>query len=76
MTAENKAELDRQLHEIASEIEGFLLSGDVLAVAAVIVKGDGSLTTRLRYLPGGKLPMLAGMTLVQAQAVKIIEGQP
>lgn len=65
MTADTKSQLDEQLHIIASEIEGFLLSGKVTAVAAIIVTNDGTVHTRLRYIPGGKLPLLAGTVLLQ-----------
>lgn len=69
----NKEQLDKELHVIASEIEGFLLSGKVKAVGAIIVTEDGQIHTRVRYIPGGRIPLLAGSTLLQQDIARQIQ---
>ena len=71
-----KDELDKDLHNIASEIEGFLLSGKVRAVAAIICTEDGFAHTRVRYLENGRMPLLAGITLMQHDVVTDIQRDP
>lgn len=69
----NKEQLDKDLHTIASEIEGFLLSGKATAVGAVIVTDDGQAHIRFRYIPGGRLILLAGLNLMNADLIKLIQ---
>ena len=71
-----KEELDKELHHIAGEIEGFLLSGKVRAVAAIICTEDGFAHTRIRYIENGRMPLLAGITLMQHHVVADIERDP
>lgn len=61
----NKEQLDKDLHIIASEIEGLMLSGKVKAVAAIVITDDSLTHTRLRHLDGSRMSLLAGITLMQ-----------
>lgn len=76
MTEFPKDELDKELHNIAGEIEGFLLSGKVRAVAAVICTEDGVAHTRVRYISNGRLPLVAGITLMQHDVIADIQRDP
>lgn len=69
----NAPELDKELEEIAAEIEGFLLSKNVRAVAAIIVTEDGTAHTRMRYIPGGRMTLLGGVALLQHDLVHMIQ---
>lgn len=75
----SRPELDRNLETIASEIEGFLLSGGVIGVFAVVVMKDGDVISRQCYIQGGKFPLIAGVALAEsdllAQAKCPIHGQ-
>lgn len=68
----NKEELDKDLHTIASEIEGLMLSGKVRAIAAIVVTDDGMLHTRVRHISNGRIPLLAGVTLMQHDIALLI----
>lgn len=68
----DRQDFDRQLEAIASEIEGFLLSGKAVSIAAVICTSDGDLHTRMRYIEGGKIPLIAGVTLLQRDVIDTV----
>lgn len=70
----NKEQLDKELHIIASEIEGFMLSGKVKAVAAVVITEDNFAHSRIRFIEGGRLTLLAGVTLLQSDLINMIQG--
>lgn len=70
----DKKQLDQDdLHIIASEIEGLMLSGKVRAVAAVVYTDDGMYHTRLRYIDDGRMQLLAGVTLLQRDVLDTIK---
>lgn len=69
----NKEQLDRDLHTIAAEIEGLMLSGKVIAVAAIVVTDDGLYHTRVRHLSGGRMALLAGSALMQNNILNMIQ---
>lgn len=69
-------EFDKELHDITSEIEGFLLSGKVKAVAAIVVMDDGTSHTRIRFTENGRMYLLAGITLLKADLIEIIQNDP
>lgn len=69
----NKEQLDKDLHTIASEIEGLMLSGKVVALAAIVVTDDGLYHTRIRHLAGGRMSLLAGSTLMQNNILNMIQ---
>lgn len=71
MTA-TATDFDRELEKIVAEIEGFLLSGKTVSVAAVICTSDGDLHTRMRYIEGGKVPLIAGVTLLQRDVIETV----
>lgn len=52
---------DQVVPQIISEIVE--LEHDVIAISAVMVRSDGSITTRMAFMEGQKLPLLAGVTL-------------
>lgn len=60
-------EHDRELQSVADELEGMVMNGEVKALAIIIVRKNGDLATRIRYLKDGKFPIIAGMSLVQHQ---------
>lgn len=68
----NKEQLDKELHVIASEIEGLMLSGKVKAIAAIVYTDDGLFHTRIRFIEKGRMPLLAGVTLLQADVLEMI----
>lgn len=68
----NKEQLDKDLHIIASEIEGLMLSGKVRGIAAIVVTDDGLTHTRVRFIPNGRMPLLAGTVLLQSDIVDMI----
>ena len=41
--------------------------GDVRGIALIIANKEGHLQTRIGYMPGSKLPLLAGTVLLQRQ---------
>ncbi len=69
----SKQKFDHDLEKIAAEIEGFLLSGRTVAIAAIICTVDGDLHTRLRYINGGKIPLIAGVSLLQRDVIETVE---
>ena len=56
--------LDPDMAAIADEIEGMVISGEVLALAAVVVTRNGEVTLKSRYIPGGSLSLVAGIDLL------------
>lgn len=66
------SDFDIELEKIASEIEGFLLSGKTVSIAAIICTDDGDLHTRMRYIEGGKIPLLAGVSLLQRDVIESV----
>lgn len=68
-----KQDFDKELETIASEIEGFLLSGKTVSIAAIICTNDGDLHTRMRYIEGGKIPLMAGVSLLHRDVIDSIK---
>lgn len=56
---DHQADVDRLAAEVVPNAK------DAMAVGVVIVKPDGSVRTLYAFRDGGKLPMLAGLTLLQ-----------
>lgn len=73
MGIQNKEQLDKDLHIIASEIEGLMLSGKVKSIAAIVCTDDGLFHTRIRFIENGRMPLLAGVTLLQNDVLQIIQ---
>lgn len=66
-------ELDKELEKIAAEIEGFLLSNKTKAIGAVIITDDGYIHTRFRFIEGGKIPLVAGVSILQRNILEYIK---
>ena len=61
------------LHDIVGEIVLGEHRGDIRAIACVVVDRDGDIRTLVCYDNGQKLPILAGVLVLQNQVVNKIQ---
>lgn len=67
------AELDAKgldlVRQIVSEISAMEYSGDMRAIACVVIDKDGDLRTLQAFSEGTKLPLLAGCAVLQSNLI-------
>jgi len=55
--------------QIVGEIAAMEYSGDMQAIAAVIIDRDGDVRTLVAYNDGAKMPIIAGCSILQHQVI-------
>ncbi len=70
------SKIDEPIFRIAGEIESAVAAGEIVAIMAVLVYRDGNVQQKMRYTPGTRFPLLAGVTLAQHDLVMTIEANP
>jgi hypothetical protein len=74
--SKTQVQLDKEIFEIASELEQDVAAGEVIALAIVFVRKNGDVSHILRYVPNTKFPLLAGMDLAHHALLHMINEQP
>lgn len=55
-----------ELEHVAGELTERVYLNNIQAVALVLIDADGDVCTRIAYQQGTKLPLLAGISILQA----------
>ncbi len=66
-----KQPIDEEIFKIATEIEGLVDDGNVVAIACVLVLANGSITTKIRFTDNQKFPLVAGARLLDNAVVQL-----
>lgn len=67
----NDGDASELIRTVVSEISRMAYEGDVRAIAVVIVDKDGDLRTMFANQPKTKLPMIAGVAVLQREAMDL-----